>query len=411
MSSLTQPQKLRPPRTWKPNYNLLHANPLPLNIQSLPPLIPHNPISWLQILFTYLVCRTKCQPEPLYKAVFSPSTRSVHVTDSRSIQALWNSGFFGKGSLSRSEPTWISRRRRALGIIGKDEALTAEEITERRRRERREFKLERARAEKEKIQSLLAQEGKLNVPTDSTTATSQGDRSGIEDDMTKSITFAVETEPRNAPTIVEDEQNKTIVNVEDLEHLQLTLEEAFFLLYGLGVVNITMPTGTQEGDKKSIDAAEALFLFRRYSYFPPVENELELQPDDTFMLNYVVYHHFRSLGWVVRPGIKFAVDYLLYNRGPVFSHAEFGILIIPAYSHQYWKTNNSHKRRQEESKPWHWLHCVNRVSAQVKKTLILVYVEVPPPVKICEESVTEILKKYKVREVALRRWLVTRNRD
>jgi tRNA-splicing endonuclease subunit Sen2 len=248
MSSLTQPQKLRPPRTWKPNYNLLHANPLPLNIQSLPPLIPHNPISWLQILFTYLVCRTKCQPEPLYKAVFSPSTRSVHVTDSRSIQALWNSGFFGKGSLSRSEPTWISRRRRALGIIGKDEALTAEEITERRRRERREFKLERARAEKEKIQSLLAQEGKLNVPTDSTTATSQGDRSGIEDDMTKSITFAVETEPRNAPTIVEDEQNKTIVNVEDLEHLQLTLEEAFFLLYGLGVVNITMPTGTQEGD-------------------------------------------------------------------------------------------------------------------------------------------------------------------
>jgi tRNA-splicing endonuclease subunit Sen2 len=100
---------------------------------------------------------------------------------------------------------------------------------------------------------------------------------------------------------------------------------------------------------------------------------------------------------------------VLYNRGPVFSHAEFGILIMPAYSHPYWAADSERKKR--ESRPWHWLHSVNRVSAQVKKTLIMVYVEVPPPHEIEGLGITDMLKKYGVREVSLRRFLVARNRD
>ena len=53
-----------------------------------------------------------------------------------------------------------------------------------------------------------------------------------------------------------------------------------------------------------------------------------LQFDNPFLINYIVYHHYRSLGWVVRGGIKFCVDYLLYKRGPVFAHAEF-VLVPP----------------------------------------------------------------------------------
>lgn len=45
--------------------------------------------------------------------------------------------------------------------------------------------------------------------------------------------------------------------------------------------------------------------------------------DNPFLVNYAVYHHFRSLGWVVKSGIKFCVDLLLYKRGPVFHHAEY----------------------------------------------------------------------------------------
>lgn len=100
---------------------------------------------------------------------------------------------------------------------------------------------------------------------------------------------------------------------------------------------------------------------------------------------------------------------MLYNRGPVFSHAEFGIIIMPSYTHQHWASDIN--RKKNESKPWHWLHGINRVSAQVKKTLIFVYVEVPPPQAIEGLGVTAILKEFKVREVALKRWVVSRNRD
>lgn len=297
-----------PLRTRKPNYNLLHAQPLPLTVVPLPPLIPHNPLSLLHILYAYLFSRAPAHPQPLYRGAFDSATSSVHVTDPASIQAFWNHGFFGKGSLSRSEPTWLSRRRRALGILGKDEALTAEEITERRRRERRDFKAERARAEKERIQRQLAEEGKLLDPAAAAAVTEEDRKS--DSGSVRSVHFAPAADvkpslahafdqPTPVPAVV------VVADVRDLEHLQLTLEEAFFLAYGLGVLQITDP----EDGGNTLDVHQLLDLARRHSYFPPLEPGAALEPDDPFLLNYVVYHHFRSLGWVVKPGIKFGVDY------------------------------------------------------------------------------------------------------
>lgn len=231
------------PRTKRPNYHLLHANPLPLTVIPFSPLIPHNPLSLLQILYTYLFCRSPCQPVPAYTGFFNPATRSVHVVETRSIQAFWNNGFFGKGSLSRSEPTWISRRRRALGVIGKNEDLTAEEITERRRQDRRQFKLERARAEKERIQNQLAQEGKIEL-------LETGEGGSVEPDAAASPLVPLEGDDEDEEDALQD---KPVVHVEDLEHLQLTLEEAFFLQCGLGALRITGP-----GPEENVCAAVLL---------------------------------------------------------------------------------------------------------------------------------------------------------
>lgn len=234
MQSPSAPQR----RSKRPDYNLIHARPLPLTITPYPPLIPHNPLSILHILYTFFFARPSCLPDPIYVATFHPETRCVHVTDTQSILALWNDGFFGKGSLSRSEPTWLSREKRALGILGKDEDLTAEEWTERRRQQRKEFKLERARAEKERIQKQLEHEGKIQ------NATSNPD-SPVPNEVKHDI--ASESDPLSqlvAETVVEEEKGHKdvmpeIVSVENLEHLQLTPEEAFFLVYGLGSLEIT----------------------------------------------------------------------------------------------------------------------------------------------------------------------------
>ncbi|KAF5021765.1 hypothetical protein F66182_6215 [Fusarium sp. NRRL 66182] len=194
--------------------------------------------------------------------------------------------------------------------------------------------------------------------------------------------------------------------LKNMEHLQLIPEEAFFLSFGLGALTVTDPKSGA-----NLSSLDLLKLFRQYSYFPPrVEPEdTALEPDDKFLVHYAVYHHFRSLGWVPRGGIKFGVDWLLYTRGPVFDHAEFGLIVIPSYSDARWKEAG----KQNPQKTWQWLHGTVRVLSHVTKSLVLVYVHVPPPSKFEEaldQGIAEALKLYKVREVMVKRWSSNRNR-
>ena len=194
--------------------------------------------------------------------------------------------------------------------------------------------------------------------------------------------------------------------IENKEHYQLAPEEAFFLVFSLGALSVVDPvTGSP------ISTEQLLNLFRSYSYFPPrAVGSPSLGPDDPFLVNYAVYHHFRSLGWVPRHGIKFGVDWILYQRGPVFDHSEFGLMVMPAFSDPQWKEHE----HEEHKRSWSWLMGVNRVLSHVLKSLVLVYVDIPPPA-VFEEcmrrgGIAEALKKYDIREVMVRRFSVNRNR-
>ena len=411
-----------PPR---PNYNLIHAQPLPLKVYSLPTLIPHNPLSVLSIALTYfiqLLSRANSHPAQPYTGIFSTETRSVHITDEPTVRALWESGFFGKGSLSRSEPSWLEREKRRRGLIVGE---TSEEVTRRRREERKEFKRERARKEREAIEKRIHEEKEISVENG--------------DVVTKEVRTAPETaslEPQNGNISVHKRDSPSLEDPSpngkgsqdsasaadespliSFEHLQLTLEEAFFLSYGLGILTVKHPDS-----HLPLPQHDLLLLFRGFATFPPeVLPPLTPPPNDTFLSSYVVYHHFRSLGWVVRPGIKFGVDYLLYNRGPVFSHAEFAVVIVPSYSDAYWKSQTgkvdlARAGVREKGKAWWWLHMVNRVQSQVRKTLVVAFVEVPSSFPLGEADgapvdVTATLKRYRVREMVLQRWVPNRTRD
>ncbi|KAF7913445.1 hypothetical protein BELL_0064g00160 [Botrytis elliptica] len=669
-TSPTKPKHVgpRPPSKFQ-QLNKLYGLPAPIRTFPLPTLIPHNPLSLFHILYVWLsqtISRPASHFDTLYQGWFSPETRSVHITDSRSIRGLWEQGFYGKGSLSRSEPSWLTREKKRRGV---SKAIASEDVTRKRRADRQQTKWERARKEREAIdQTLLAeaqakelsksnivvpseknivvevdnlpasaepnqkvaiaeisfphcsdntddvaltsitlpeaptgpmqllalpnssidvvktqaakeplsrsavnadevassnitsfiaptgplsilalpnslvelnllrhqdntnslfsptiitivekQVSKSNVPSapvgprellalpnSATDASATFDElnPGIEDDASKehlsrspsvkvdvsSITAQEKVIPLDSSTPIATSVDVNIIDapltpastvsvqnsasdgdvpengsstsvsdrqksvrfsptveqttflssqppsperavtsteekpeaifelvldenmvIEDQEHFQLTMEEAFFLSYGLGALTVLDPV-----TKLALSDQDLFSLFRKSSYFPPTSNP-SLSTDDPFLVNYVVYHHFRSLGWVVRGGTKFSVDYLLYNRGPVFSHAEFAVLILPSYSDPYWSSGpflqNYVKGKQERS--WSWMHCINRVITQVKKTLILVYVDIPAPVdgNIKANSVDELLGKYKVREVVLKRWSPNRSRD
>ncbi|KAL8796584.1 MAG: hypothetical protein Q9182_007329 [Xanthomendoza sp. 2 TL-2023] len=413
------------PRPSRPNYNKLHAQPLPVKAYPLPPLIPHNPLSLLHIAFTYLshiVFPPSSHPRPLLRAYFSADTHSVHVTDESTARILWEQGFFGKGSLSRSEPAWLEREKIRQGLVLGD---TSEELTRKRREERKQFKNERARKEREAIEDKLAEEATVG-PQGKDDGNREGDAKTpaateiYQPSDTEAIGNQISSE--YTPLLGSGEQAnsassdlasdgpslqdpaKVIVNQ---EHLQLTLEEALFLVYALGVLEIQDPSNSQQ-----ITTSHLFSLCRSHSHFPPQPTS-SLAPDDPFLLSYVVYHHFRSLGWVVRPGIKFAVDYLLYNRGPVFSHAEFAVIVLPAYNDAHWASTAELQTivQTKAKKSWWWLHCVNRVQAQVKKSLVLVYVEVPAPGSGDGRGVGGVLKRYRVRELMVKRWTPNRNRD
>ncbi|MCJ1482211.1 hypothetical protein MMC06_002374 [Schaereria dolodes] len=431
------------PKARRLNYNTIHTLPIPLNIYLLPPLIPHNPFCLLQIAFTYLaqlLFPPSSHGKVKYQGYFSLETRSVHVTQEEAVRAFWEKGFFGKGNLSRSQPSWLDREKRRKGLIAGE---TSEEVTKRRREERREFKNDRARKERKAIEEKIREESSFYIHNaiNANRGLSHGSISADEENGSHGTTNTASQNSAADPdlgtflesnatrlerpngnsksqvpaTIVPSKSverntlsgDRAAIELKNEEHLQLTLEEAFFLAYGLGVLEVR-----EQKNPHALSIRSLFSLCRQYCCFPPCERE-EFQTDDPFMLSYVVYHHFRSLGWVVRPGVKFAVDYLLYNRGPVFSHAEFAVIILPSYRHAYWYETPERATavQRKESKTWWWFHCVNRVQSQVRKSLLLVYVDIPPPRSSRLETVSQILRLYKVREVTLKRWIPNRSRD
>ncbi|KAF2703055.1 hypothetical protein K504DRAFT_419315 [Pleomassaria siparia CBS 279.74] len=436
------------PRKRRPNYAQIHARPVPVVVHPLPAFIPHNPLSIVRIaivMFSHSLWPPTSH-DVVHKAYYSAETHSIHVTNPQSIRALWEHGFWGAGSLSRSEPAWLEQEKRKRGI---DASQTSEEYTRKRREERRQFKLERAKVQRETIEQQLRDEGKLDASTSIDEVVSLRLNATVDaaDGLVDNSASLSNGKPENIGTLesVVDESahletrvalKDVAVEIQDQEHLQLTPEEAFFLTYSLGSLQIYR-------GETALSSSYLLRLYCAYSAFPiPEDAESHLYtlyslrerinnfslgtsviapilPDNAFLLRYAVYHHFRSLGWVVRHGIKFACDFLLYQRGPVFAHAKFAVIIVPAYSHSYWSETPERKAetKAKESRDWWWLHRVNRVQTQVHKTLMLVYVEVPPP---WDESfrkggfavdVGGALKRYKVREFIVRRWTPNRNRD
>jgi tRNA-splicing endonuclease subunit Sen2 len=410
----TKPEKTVEKR--RPNFAHIHSKPLPIETYPIPAFIPHNPLSILHIAWTVLshYFYPANSHTTIYNGYWSPHTRSIHVTDPKHMRALWEMGFFGKGSLSRSEPTWLDQERKRLGLTTQE---TSEGATNKRRKEREMLKRERAKAERAIVEDQRRKEaegirnGKTGTNDVSTTTENGSSLNDLQPFSVRSAKLELEKNGRvigqaNKLELIKPENHATVAEPDNQEHLQISPEEAFFLSYGLGALRVL------DSNNQPMDNLNLWKVCRQNSYFPPISLN-ELSPDDPFLIHYTVYHHFRSLGWVVRDGIKFSVDYLLYERGPVFKHAAFAVVIVPSYTDTYWsrQPERTKTQRRKSSRDWSWLHCVNRVQAQVVKTLVLAYVDIPPPSKIQGDDIGVIMRSYKVREFCISRWSPNRNRD
>jgi len=133
---------------------------------------------------------------------------------------------------------------------------------------------------------------------------------------------------------------------EDYEHLQLSLEEAFFLVFAVECLTISTPaTGPNAADyltnrdstrARGMSIQECWLRFAEASSVLALNQELslstrdfDLTPGNRFVVRYVVYHYYRSQGWIVKDGLKYGTDFLLYKKGLVFGHSQYAVRIIP----------------------------------------------------------------------------------
>lgn len=92
--------------------NKVYASPLPLLFSVPETFLSHKLCAFLGINNVKVL-------NPLCTGVLDIATRSVWVVDPRDAGILWTRGFFGKGDLSRSEPSWHARQvnaKKAAGI-------------------------------------------------------------------------------------------------------------------------------------------------------------------------------------------------------------------------------------------------------------------------------------------------------
>ncbi|XP_066452573.1 tRNA-splicing endonuclease subunit Sen2 isoform X1 [Eleutherodactylus coqui] len=165
------------------------------------------------------------------------------------------------------------------------------------------------------------------------------------------------------------------------EYLQLSHEEAFFLVYALGCLSITY--------KK-----EPLTILKLWEVFSAAQQ--------SFQTRYMAYHHFRSKGWVPKVGLKFGTDLLLYRKGPAFYHASYSVIVE--------LVDENFEGPPLRPLTWRSLSGLHRTTMNVSKELLICYLIKPPAFTEKDMNTPECIKKFKVQEVIVNRWISSRER-
>ncbi|KAJ8395327.1 hypothetical protein AAFF_G00033120 [Aldrovandia affinis] len=166
-----------------------------------------------------------------------------------------------------------------------------------------------------------------------------------------------------------------------LEFLQLSLEEAFFLVYALGCLSVYY-------NEEPLTVAHLWEVFR------------SVEPN--FESTYMAYHYFRCKGWVPKVGMKYGTDLMLYRKGPPFYHASYSVVVE--------KVDDSFQGAALRPFSWRSLAGLNRITGNVSKELMLCYIIRPSDMTEEELSSPECIKRIKVQEIIVSRWISSRER-
>lgn len=139
---------------------------------------------------------------------------------------------------------------------------------------------------------------------------------------------------------------------EDETRYALSLEEAFFLSFGLGCLLVD----SREDPDAHMDLDT---MWRTFC---------SLQTG--FPQRYLAYHHFRTKGWIVRDGVKFGNDFLIYKDGPPFYHASYSVTVKLNVQNG----NGLNVGKNLDGSGWADVMGLNRVTESAAKELLILEV-------------------------------------
>ncbi|CAD6998858.1 unnamed protein product [Ceratitis capitata] len=157
-------------------------------------------------------------------------------------------------------------------------------------------------------------------------------------------------------------------NVTDVaECLTLELEEAAFLAYIFGALSIQNIENNEVKWAEFLNAAQTI--------------------NSQFIESFACYMYLKSKGWIIKSGIKFGGNFLIYKKGPRFHHASFIVFVRQKTTDQYISTKD--------------IKGLQRIAETSDKDVLIL--EVSKPKTLTFNAISEI-STLKISEIIVRRF-------
>mmetsp|Transcript_12825 Transcript_12825/g.24360 ORF Transcript_12825/g.24360 Transcript_12825/m.24360 type:complete len:143 (+) Transcript_12825:3-431(+) len=128
--------------------------------------------------------------------------------------------------------------------------------------------------------------------------------------------------------------------------------------------------------------------------------------ESRFVEMYCAYRHFRKKGWLPRSGLQYGAHFVLYRKHPSQVHSDYTVVVMLEVGPN--ESSPQEGFTSECNMTWIEVSAAARLSAQVSKKLILLYLQTQPG---CDMTQIEGLDAVTGHEVHLHRWVPQRHRD
>ncbi|XP_042869139.1 tRNA-splicing endonuclease subunit SEN2-like isoform X2 [Penaeus japonicus] len=177
--------------------------------------------------------------------------------------------------------------------------------------------------------------------------------------------------------------------------MKLMPEEAMFLSYALGCLVVTQSAQQQPYQYSSYgnNTYSEMTIDEMWTAFT--------KADKAFPIKYAVYHHYRAKGWVVKSGLKFGADWVLYPVGPPFYHAQYTVMIQCVWSDTLHRDDSTSWREFS----WTNIAATERLNSHVAKAPLICLVLRPRSLTDNQLWKPQCLHQLSMQELLLSRWL------